>query len=351
MPRGLPKAVKKSLEKAKDSALLAVETYNKPAIRFKSSGYIVLMTIAWTSLFHAIFFRLKMKPFYKKNNRFIKRDGDFLYWELEKCLEIYFKNDTSNPIRKNLEFFIPLRNIVEHKSLPEIDSDIFAECQAMLLNFDKFLEKEFGAEHCIRESLSFSLQLYPSAKNLVDAIVANPDAKPAVDFIKNYRSTITTEILNSGEYSFKAFLVQVANHPSRNALPIQFISFDKLSEQEKKNVQRVAALVKNKFVHIPVSNKDLLKPGKVVEKVQAGLGNQKVQRAGRQINKFNTTTHTRCWKKYNVRPESNSDNPAITSSEYCIFDEPNATYLYTEKWVEFLIEKMSDEVEYKSLYS
>lgn len=29
--------------KALDSALLSVETYNKPAVKFKSGGYIVLM--------------------------------------------------------------------------------------------------------------------------------------------------------------------------------------------------------------------------------------------------------------------------------------------------------------------
>lgn len=53
--RGLPYNVKNCLNKARESALLAVETYNKPATSFKSGGYIVLMCIAWTSLFHAIF--------------------------------------------------------------------------------------------------------------------------------------------------------------------------------------------------------------------------------------------------------------------------------------------------------
>lgn len=60
MPRGLPKAVKKCLEKSRDSALLAVETYNKPAVKFKSGGYIVLMVISWTSLFHAVFFKMEL---------------------------------------------------------------------------------------------------------------------------------------------------------------------------------------------------------------------------------------------------------------------------------------------------
>jgi hypothetical protein len=61
MPKGLPKTVSKCLEKSRDASLLAVETYNKPAVKFKSGGYIIMMIIAWTSLFHAIFFMQKIK--------------------------------------------------------------------------------------------------------------------------------------------------------------------------------------------------------------------------------------------------------------------------------------------------
>lgn len=350
MPRGLPVAVKKCLEKSNDSALLAIETYNKPAVRFKSGGYIVLMIISWTSLMHAIFFKQKKKPFYKSNNRFEKKDGDFCYWELSTCIKEYFGEDTNNPIRKNLEFFIPLRNMIEHKSLPEIDSDIFAECQSLLLNYDKITHKEFGEKYCLKECLSFALQLYPSSKSLINAIIENPSAKPAVDFIKAYRSSIDADTLNSGEYSFKAFLIQVANHQSKNTLPIQFIAYDKLDEDEKTNINRVAALVKNKFIKIPVSNKDLLKPGMIVKKVQAGLGNPQIQKNGNLKDKFNMDAHTRCWKKYDVRPESYSQNPENTNSEYCIYDHPNENYLFTEDWVDFLIEKLTNEEEFRSLY-
>jgi hypothetical protein len=350
MPRGLPKAVKKCLEKSNDSALLAVETYNKPAIKFKSGGYIVLMIISWTALFHGIFFKRKKKPFYKTNNRFDKRDGDYCYWELSSCLSNYFGADTNNAIRKNLEFFIPLRNMVEHKSIPEIDSDIFAECQSLLLNYDKIMEKEFGVKYCLRESLSFALQLYPSSKSLNNAIIANPSTKPIVDFIKSYRSSISTETLSSGEYSFKAFLIQVANHQAKNTLPIQFVAYDKLDEGQKTNVNRVAALVKNKFVQVAVTNKDLLKPGVVVEKVQTALGDLKITRNRKEKDKFTMDTHTRCWKKYKVRPINQEANPEFTKSEYCVYDQPNSTYLYTENWADYLIEEMAKDEEYNSLY-
>lgn len=354
MPRGLPKKVRLCLEKAKDSALLAVEMYNKPAIKFKSGGYVVLMVISWTTLFHAIFFRDKLKPFYKKNRRFIKKDNDYCYWELKTCLKEYFQDDSSNPIKKNLEFFIPLRNMIEHKSLPQIDSNIFAECQSLLLNFDKILSKEFGSKgekYLLKESLSFALQLYPSSSSLNKAVSDNPTSKNVVEFIKSYRSSITTEVLESGEYSFKAFLIQVGNHQSSNTLPIQFVRYDTLDETEKKNVNRVAALVKNKSIKIPVSNLDKIKPKTVVERVQAGLGNPKVQKNGRQRDKFNMDAHTRCWKHFDVRPVRGANNPEQTKSEYCIYDSANENYLYSDDWVDFLIDNMKNNDFYKEIYN
>ena len=350
MSRGLPRNVKQSLEKSRDCALLAIETYNKPAIKFRSGGYVVLMVISWTSLFHAIFYRRKIKPYRREKDsiRFQTKDDDYCYWSLDECLQEYFKTDTQNPIRKNLEFFIPLRNKIEHKSLPQIDPDLFAECQAMLLNYDKILEKEFGLDFCIRESLSFSLQLFPSSENLAAAIKSNPDAKKVKAFIEKYRSTLTTDILESGQYSFKAFLLQVANHQSKDALPIQFFRYDQLTEEEKENVSKFAVLVKEK--EKSVSGKDLLLPSKVVKLVQKGLGNPKVDRSGIKKDKFNQETHTRCWKKYNVRPANGSANKSTTDTRYCIYNELSNQYGYTKDWVTFLTEKMNIEDEYKSLF-
>jgi len=350
MPRGLPYNVKQCLEKSRDSALLSIETYNKPAIKFRSGGYIVLMSIAWTSLFHAIFFKQKIKPFYrvKGSKNFEKKEGDYSYWELKTCVKEYFGSDTANPIRKNLEFFIPLRNKIEHKSLPEIDPDLFAECQALLLNYDKILEKEFGLNYCIRESLSFSLQLFPSSKNLIEAIKSNPDARKIKDFINKYRSALSTDVLESGQYSFKAFLVQVANHKSNDALPIQFVAYDKLSEDEKRDVNRIVAMVK--VQEKPVTNSNLILPGEVVKQVQKGLDNPKINKCGKLKDKFNQDTHTRCWKKYQIRPKAEDKNPHNTKSTYCIYDKLTGHYGYTQEWVNFLIEKMQDETEYNSLF-
>ena len=104
MSRGLPKKVSTLLEKAKESALLAVDIYNKPKTSFRSSGFIVLMCIAWTSLLHAIFEKNKIKYFDRgKNNRYVRIDGEKRAWSLVESAKYFFKEN--NPILKNILFF------------------------------------------------------------------------------------------------------------------------------------------------------------------------------------------------------------------------------------------------------
>lgn len=346
--RGLPRMVKLSLEKALDSALLAVEVYNKPAVKFKSGGFITLMVIAWTSLFHAYFFKNRLKP-YKKltNGRFDKRDGDYVYWELSECLKQYYKSDSSNPTRKNIEFFIPLRNKIEHKSLPAIDSDIFGECQSFLLNFDKFVEMQFGAKYCLRESLSFSLQLFPSLKKINIEKNKDSETRAVQEFIRQYRTSISSNTMNSGEYSFKAFLIQVANHEKTSTLPIQFINYNDLTFEEQQELSRFVTLIQTK--QVPVANPEGKKPGDVVKSVQMGLGDPKIRRGEKDVDKFNLSIHTNCWIFYKVRPNKETNQPEATRIEFCIYDATHKDYVYTQAWIDFLIKMMSDDNEYQKV--
>lgn len=162
--KGLPLEVKALLSKARESAVLAVETYNRPSASFRSGAYIVLMVIAWTSLFHALFLRRNMKPYYRMPNSkcFQTIDGDYRRWKLAECLRQYFKADHP-AARKNLEFFVGLRNKIEHRSMPELDTEIFGECQAMLMNFESLISSEFGDRCAINGGLSIVLQFSRTA--------------------------------------------------------------------------------------------------------------------------------------------------------------------------------------------
>jgi hypothetical protein len=53
--KGLPHVAKDNLEKCGSTATAAVDAYNRPGPRFRTPHYIILIVIAWTALFHAVF--------------------------------------------------------------------------------------------------------------------------------------------------------------------------------------------------------------------------------------------------------------------------------------------------------
>ena len=339
------KTLKPYLQKARDAALLAVEVYNKPAISFKTSAYIALMVMAWTALLHAIVLRNGGKPYYKAaNGRFEKVDGDFRHWELAECTRQHWHDAPHDPVRINLEFFIPLRNKIEHRYLPALDNAVFGECQALLLNFDDAIGRHFGKSNQIRESLSFSLQLFPTGETFAHAVKGNKNLAEIKKFVDDYRGMLSAEVAGSSQFAFKAFLIQVANHPAKDALPIQFFHRDKLTEEQKAEFDKFAVMVKWKDAG--GGNKGYCKPSSVVEQVQAALGNPKVEKPGGVRDKFNSTAHQRCWKYYKARPLTGAADPAATEPKWCAYDPVHKDYVYTPAWVAFLTDKMKDDNEY-----
>ena len=119
--RGKTKSI---LEGSIDAALLAVEVYNKPRTTFRSQAYIVLMIIAWTRLFHAYFNKTIGNRYYYKeeNGRYHLVDGERKAWELKTCINRY--GELSEPVKVNLEFFIDLRNRIEHRNVTEREVDV-----------------------------------------------------------------------------------------------------------------------------------------------------------------------------------------------------------------------------------
>jgi hypothetical protein len=148
VPKNLRKVVRDNIEKARSSALAAVDAYNRPGPRFRTAQYLVLIIIAWIGAFHAIFYKRGKRPWYRKQSsgtgvRYFKVDGEPKHWDLSECVKQYF-GDKHPPERKNLEFLIGLRNKIEHRHLPELDPALYGECQSALLNLEELLVQEFG---------------------------------------------------------------------------------------------------------------------------------------------------------------------------------------------------------------
>lgn len=342
--RGLPREVKATLQKAQESALLAVETYNRPGTLFRSGAYIVLMAIAWTALFHAMFLKGRVKPFHVivKQGRYVryqKVDGDNKAWELAECVRQFYKGDNS-PVRKNLEFFVGLRNKIEHRSMPQLDDQIFGECQALLLNFEALLASEFGDNYSLNESLAVSLQfstITPSGKAEALRRIQTKAYPSVTEYVQRFRSALSADVQESMEYSYKVFLLpKTGNHRKSSDLAVEFINVSELDDQTREVYERTVTLLKTR--ERAVAFPGARKPGGVAAEVERQLGIP-----------FGTNDHTRCWKHFRARPPTGVTDKANTDIRYCHYDEPHDDYVYTDEWVEFLVLSLSEPKTYRGI--
>lgn len=258
MPR-LKKRVEMLIKKARESSILAVNVYNNPGTVFRSNGYVVLMTIAWTSLFHAIFERDKVSYYYKDKNdkrKYIYIDGDKKAWELKHCVKHYYK-ESNNSIRKNVEFMIGIRNKIEHRFAPEIDTLIYGECQANLINFEEILVNEFSEKFSLADTLYFALQhskirsdeQLKAAKNIQSNYL-----KDIKGYIDNYRRNLSDEVISDPKYSFRVFLIPKPANREKNAdVTLEFINYDHNSPTEMEKYENILTLIKEKKVEVSAS--------------------------------------------------------------------------------------------------
>lgn len=336
----LPLNVEGLVLKARESVLLALDIYNRPATVFKTQGFIVMMIIGWTALFHAIFEKQYKEYFYHKDDgSFEIIDGDKKAWELSACIANYFGSAIS-PVKENLKLFIGLRNKIEHRYVPAIDPDICGECQALLLNFDEMITKEFGAYYALKDTLAVPLQTSSiRTPNQIETMkrFQGKQYKELKEYIHAYRDALPEEIYNNPKFSFRVYLIpKIGNHKSSSDIAFEFIKYDPENPNEFEPSKKQIALIKEKKVQ--VANQGKFKPLTITQIVS-----EKIQR------KFNIHNHTQAWKYYAVRKPGN--NPQGCKTDYCQYDEVHKDYVYTQAWVDFLVRKLSDEDEYKRIIS
>jgi Domain of unknown function (DUF3644) len=341
--RGLPVEVKTLLSKAREAAILAVETYNRPNASFRSGAYIVLMVVAWTALFHAIFIRRRKKPFYRKKNsrRFERIDGDYKAWELTECVrQFYGANNPSE--RENLTFFIGLRNKIEHRSLPQLDSEIFGECQSFLMNFEELLCSEFGRGYALKTGLVYALQFSHGLQTTQSKAMTKLTEKQyskVKSYIQSFRSALSDDVGKDLKYSFRVFLVpKVNNHIKSADLAVEFVKYDPTRPEEMKKYEHLVTFIKEK--QVPVVNLGYLKPGQVTLQVSSRTGK-----------KFTPYDHQLCYRYFHVRPQRGTADPTSTDTRYCVYDAAHRDYVYKPEWVEFLVKNLSNPDFHTELYN
>lgn len=343
MPR--PPRWTPTLEAAGREATLAVRLFNDPSEPRSFEAFVVHMHVAWLYLLHARFARDGVDVRYRRRDnprRFETVDGEHKRWELAKCVEQRWP-DADDPVRRNLEFFIALRNRVEHRhdhADRPLSEAVSGHAQALLLNFEQELVSAFGAKYSLATVLRFPVFIGSFTPDGEKALVTLRNRLPAglKRFIAEYHSGLPESVSADDRFELRLNVVlqQVSN--SSDALAIQFTRWDDMTDEER----AAADLLGKKGRTIVREQKrrvvghGLLRPKEAQLRVAAAVPFV-----------FNSHHFLQAWQIKGIRPAPKDSHPERTDERYCVYDELSQSYGYTEAWVKWLTDKCSTEVGFR----
>ena len=251
-PLLIPK-VEGLVHKARDAAFAAVQHYNNPTSVFRSGNYIVLMIIAYTALFHAIFTRDGKNLEAKGKDGNVKLvGGEPMLLGVRECARIY-DADPKSPMVANLELMVPIRDKIEHRFMPMLDVEIAGHCQSMLLNFEEILTKEFTSYYSLNTSLSLALQ-FSTARSPQSAAALKRFQSAEYDELKAYidcfHSQLPEEVAGDHRFEFRVFLIPKPARSARQGdISIEFVSLADVPPEQRKALQgQIVAIKPEKVV-------------------------------------------------------------------------------------------------------
>ena len=292
------------MAKSREAALAAVRVYNDPLAGFRTETFIMIMVVAWNSLFQAVLERSRV-DYYERDEQGdqILIEGRAKVLDTWQLVEQALADDEYRDVRANLDFFLKLRNQIAHRYLPALDVNIIGEAQAMLLNFEDLLVAQFGEAAALGDRLAVPLQLSGFRNDGALRSLRKAQAQLPTDvaeFLARHRADLDDDILESPRYCLQIFFVPVTANRERSAdAVVRFVPPERVTPEIEEQLSKMGIVTKRRIT--PVASADLLRPAEVVNLVTERLPYR-----------FTMDTHTRSWRHYGVRPPYGAGEPEAT---------------------------------------
>lgn len=304
------------LIRSREAMILAVQAFNSPGLKFKTEVFSVLANIAWTYLLHEFYLRKRVK---------IVKDKGFTF-SLSEMIERDDCPLNSGAIN-NLKALKQIRDEVEHNLLGRIDLQWAPLYQACCLNFDQAIKDIFGERASLQNELNLALQfakldfdtLVELQKHEVPPNIRALDARLDEQFTEDEKQDLG--------YQFR--VIYTLDKASKGKAHIRFVNPESAEDERVRNV-----LVDYR----PADHMFPYKPSKILSEV-----------GRRSKQAFTSHNHTQAWQYYKVRPRGKSAQPENTNKDFCIYHPAHKDYTYSEKWVDFLVEKIQNPDEMRKI--
>lgn len=331
-----------------DEACLAARLYNDPAEQRSFEGFVVHMHLAWLYLLHAELARDGIDIRYREQRarrRLVKVDGEPKLWELAKCVRERWLKD-NDPVRKNIEFFIALRNKIEHRYArlqQTLALAVAGHAQAHLLDLEEELTSQFGSSYSLASRLRFPVFIgtfTPAGEQTLRQLQAKLPA-PLRGFISSYHAGLDQATQEDPHFELRLRVSLELAPKDPEATAIQFTRLDDMTDEQRTVVEEMG---RNGQVIIreqrrPVQNLGWFKPRDASIEVAESIPYR-----------FTVTQFTWAWRKLGVRPPSGASKPERTDEKYCIYDVAHRDYLYSPSYVDKLVKLLATEKGYRDLF-
>ncbi len=335
------------VEASRDEASLAVRLYNDPAEVRSFEGFVIHMHLAWLYLLHAQLTRDGVDYRYCRtdNPRLLdKVGGEPKRWELAKCVKERWP-DEKDPIRANLEFFIGIRNRVEHRYARQqqaLAAVVGGQAQALLLNYEEELVTQFGPAASLATRLRFPVFVGSFTDEGERTLRKLRGSLPASlrTFISEYHAKLDPTTSDDPRFELRLRVLQELAPKDPDALAVQYTRYDDMSPEQREAVEALGrkGVVVIRERQRGVVGHGLLKPTQAAKKVEEQIPF-----------KFGIGHFIKAWQKLQVRPEGGAANPALTDERYCTYDSRHNDYGYTEAYVKKLVRELSAEAGFRAL--
>ena len=148
------------LRHGRHAALAALRAWNDPTGSFRTESFALLFVAAWNSVLLALLQRSGSE--WRELDAIGAPkliDGRERALETGVLLGGGLPGEQSLALRRNVEFWIGLRNVVAHRHLPALDMAVIPQAQAGILNLETVLSDHFGADYQLGDAVSVPLQL------------------------------------------------------------------------------------------------------------------------------------------------------------------------------------------------
>jgi hypothetical protein len=196
-----------TLNEAKRLAIKAVDEYNSSTGHY--ADFIGTMVRAWLYLMQAEFQRDKVDHRHRDYaGKIIYMKGEAKLWEVAECTRHCYPNE-NDPVRVNLEFFIVMRNKVEHRFEQALKEVAGGRAHALLINFDERLTAIFGAEHSLSSPLRFPifLESITATAERRQTIAATRALRAARTIVTRFDSGLDPAVRDDAKFDLRVRLI------------------------------------------------------------------------------------------------------------------------------------------------